>query len=182
MGRNPARLADWFREWRRPLLKFLARRHHGAGADLDDLAQEVFLRLLRYDRAEFVDQPRGYLFKIAANVAHDWANRPAERFAHDPDWLDDLLTESEPDRDLEAEERSRCVQAALLRLPPRCREVLRLHFGDGLKYEAIAAALGLTPRIVKREIVRGYAALREQLGDELIDPASSAAIRLGRKP
>src|SRR5690349_20999913 len=83
MSPNPARLANWFREWRKPLLKFLARRHRGAGADLDDLAQEVFLRLLRYDRAEVVDEPRGYLFKIAANVAHDWSKRPAERFPHD---------------------------------------------------------------------------------------------------
>ena len=35
-------------------LEFLARRRAGSAADIDDIAQEVFLRLLRYDRAELV--------------------------------------------------------------------------------------------------------------------------------
>jgi RNA polymerase sigma factor (sigma-70 family) len=181
MRRNPARLADWFRELRLPLLKYLARRHRVAGADLDDLAQEVFLRLLRYDRAEFVAEPRGYLFRIATNVAHDWSKRAVERLPHDATWLAELLTESQPDGDLEQEQRSRCVEAALLRLAPRSREILRLHFGEELKYEAIATALSITPRIVKREIVRAYATLREELDFEATDAVGRSGARLGRK-
>ncbi len=52
---------------------------HGAvsGADVNDVAQEVFLRLLRYDRAELIEYPQAYLFKMAANVANEWAIRPA---------------------------------------------------------------------------------------------------------
>jgi RNA polymerase sigma-70 factor (ECF subfamily) len=172
-------LADWFRDLRLPLLKYLARRHRVAGADLDDLAQEVFLRLLRYERAEFVAEPRGYLFRIATNVAHDWSKRAVERHPHDATWLDELLTESQPDSDLEQEQRAKNVEAALLSLPPRSREILRLHFGDGLKYEAIARALSITPRIVKREIVRAYATLREELAFEALDRVGSARTRLG---
>jgi DNA-directed RNA polymerase specialized sigma24 family protein len=63
-----SRLAEWFRELRVPLRRFIARRRGVVAADLDDVAQEVFLRLPRYDREELIADPRGYLFKVAANV------------------------------------------------------------------------------------------------------------------
>ena len=42
---------------------------------MDDAAQEVFLRLLRYDRGELVENPQAYLFKVATNVAAEWSIR-----------------------------------------------------------------------------------------------------------
>ncbi len=163
MNRDAARLADWFRELRRPLMRFLARRSRFSESDVEDLSQEVFLRMLRYGRSEIVSDPRGYLYKVAGNVMHDWTSRAAYRFAHDSAWLVDILTESQPDAHLEAEQRSRSVHAALLKLEPRAREILRLHFGESLSYEEVAQALSLSRRIVKREIARAYALLREEL-------------------
>lgn len=49
------RLVDWFQRWRTPLRRFLASRSAIRPADLDDVAQEVFLRLLRYDAARIVE-------------------------------------------------------------------------------------------------------------------------------
>ena|SRR2546427_7067363 len=57
------RLADWFRQWRSPLRKFLLRRGSVPASDLDDIAQEVFLRLMRYDRTELIEHPQAYLFQ-----------------------------------------------------------------------------------------------------------------------
>ncbi len=48
-------------------------------ADLDDVAQEVFLRLLRYETAEVVQHPQAYIFKMAANVTAEWAIRSRHR-------------------------------------------------------------------------------------------------------
>ena len=48
------RLIDWFSQWRSPLRKFLIRRNARSRADVDDISQEVFLRLLRYNQAELV--------------------------------------------------------------------------------------------------------------------------------
>jgi hypothetical protein len=52
------RLADWFRRWRVPLRKFLLGKGAIPAADLEDVAQEVFLRLMRYDRSELIEHPQ----------------------------------------------------------------------------------------------------------------------------
>jgi DNA-directed RNA polymerase specialized sigma24 family protein len=69
------RLAAWFSQWRQPLRRWLGSRRRIPAADLDDLAQDVFLRLIHYERAEIVDAPQAYLFRVAANVANEWAMR-----------------------------------------------------------------------------------------------------------
>ncbi len=47
------------------------RKGGARSGDLDDIAQEVFLRLLRYERTEQAEHPQAYLFTIASNVAAD---------------------------------------------------------------------------------------------------------------
>jgi len=132
-------------------------------ADLDDIAQEVFLRLLRYDRQELLGEPKSYIFKIAANVAYDWSTRPRQRLRHDPAWLEALQDGAEPEGEFESEQRAHHVRSALTSLAPRPREILRLHFGEGMTHDAIAENLSVTPRVVKRELIRAYAALRDSL-------------------
>jgi RNA polymerase sigma factor (sigma-70 family) len=131
--------------------------------DLDDIAQEVFLRLLRYDRGENVSDPRAYLFKIAGNVASEWSMRARQRLPHESSWLDDLIDETDIAEEMERSERYSQLYSALGSLPARVREILRLHFGEALTHEAIATRLGVTRRVVKRDIVRAYASLRSAL-------------------
>jgi len=61
-------------------------------------------------------------------------------------------------------------------LPPRTREILRMHYEGGLTHEAIAQTLGITRRIVKRDLIRAYAVLRESLGLSAV-PAARAQLR-----
>src|SRR5687768_8854034 len=91
------RLGDWFRQWRSPLRKFLLAKGAVRQADLDDVAQEVFLRLLRYERAELIEHPQAYLFKMASNVAAEWAIRARHRFPHEAKWLAELPAEEQPE-------------------------------------------------------------------------------------
>ena len=177
------RLTQWFQQFRAPLKQFLAVRRGLVEADVDDVAQEVFLRLLRYDRAELVSDPRGYLFKVAANVASEWSMRARSRLPHQPGWLDDLPGETDLPAELESAERNSELRSALRALRPRMREILRLHFEDGLTHEAIAARLGVTRRVVKRDIADAYAALRIGLsrnGTSLDQPDAQVAARLAR--
>lgn len=156
-------LADWFRDLHAPLRRFIGRRRRLASADLDDIAQEVYLRLLRYEKAELVEDPRAYLFRIASNVAAEWSMRARERMPHAECWLDDLVDDFDA---LDAADRSAReleVERAVEKLPQRAREVLQLRFGAGLGNEAIARRLGLTHRIVRRELAQAYAMLRMQL-------------------
>ena len=73
------RLSDWFRQWRLPLRRFLLRRAGVLAADVEDVGQEVFLRLMRYETAELIEHPQAYLYKVASNVATEWSMRARNR-------------------------------------------------------------------------------------------------------
>lgn len=159
------RLVEWFGKWRKPIRSWLRNRASVPPGDIDDLAQEVFLRLLRYSDDVTVDNPQGYLFRIAANVANEWRERSRVRKPHDDSWLEELQIESgeEPENAFTRSRTNEYVQAAVDRLPPRQREVLLLHVNEGLTYKQIAQQRGLTYRIVLRDLTRAYSTLRMQL-------------------
>lgn len=163
-GRD-GRLIEWFGKWRKPIRSWLRNRASVPPGDIDDLAQEVFLRLLRYSDDIAVDNPQGYLFRIAANVANEWRERSRIRKPHDDSWLEELQIESgeEPENAFARSRANEYVQAAVDRLPPRQREVLLLHVNEGLTYKQIAQQRGLTYRIVLRDLTRAYSTLRMQL-------------------
>jgi RNA polymerase sigma factor (sigma-70 family) len=163
-GRD-GRLIEWFGKWRKPIRSWLRNRASVPPGDIDDLAQEVFLRLLRYSDDIAVDNPQGYLFRIAANVANEWRERSRIRKPHDDSWLEELQIDSgdEPENAFARSRATEYVQAAVDRLPPRQREVLLLHVNEGLTYKQIAQQRGLTYRIVLRDLTRAYSTLRMQL-------------------
>ena len=156
-------LSDWFRRWRSPLRKFLVGKGAMRVADLEDISQEVFLRLLRYDSAEVVEHPQAYLQKIAANVAAEWAIRARHRFKHDPRWLDTLVSEGSVEEQLDRAVVQRDMKAALMTLTARERNILRLHFEEGHSYSEIAVHLGLTLRTVRRDFESSFHKLRGEL-------------------
>jgi RNA polymerase sigma-70 factor (ECF subfamily) len=127
------------------------------------MAQEVFLRLIRYDRSDLITHPQAYLFKIAANVSAEWAVRHSRSLPHSADWLAELVDEKDPESVLERQDTEATLLELINSLPARSREMLRLHFAEGLKYEEIAGRMGLTRRIVKRDLARAYAAVRTSM-------------------
>ncbi|MGI4829800.1 MAG: RNA polymerase sigma factor [Janthinobacterium lividum] len=153
----------------------------GPGAQVEDLAQEVFLRLYRA-----LPEFRGtamlstYLYRIVYNVAQDeWKRRrrERERFGPEPSGFEDdepgEWMENQPG-DLRSGEHNRtpeevvsdtetqaAVEAALLDLPEAERAVLVLFHSEDLSYEGIAAALGLPLNTVRTHLHRGRKRLAE---------------------
>ncbi len=162
------RLTDWFQSFRRSR-SLLRKLWCLSESDLDDVAQEVFLRLLRYDNLELIEHPQAYLLRMATNVAGEWSMRSRRRHPHDARWLDDLQAASNPERELARETAHQQLREALGSLPPRQREVLRLHFGEGLARAQIAELLGTTERSVKRDLISAYARLRMVLDTDVAE-------------
>jgi RNA polymerase sigma factor (sigma-70 family) len=162
------RVASWFERWRSPVRSWLSSRSSVPAAEIDDLAQEVFLRLLRYSDDVTVDNPQGYLFRIAANVANEWRDRARQRKPHDESWLHELQIEAseEPENAVARSLADEQIRAAVQRLPKRQREVLLLHVNEGLTYKQIAGRMNLTHRMVLRDLTRAYSQLRMQLKPE----------------
>ena len=161
------RISDWFHKWRLPLRRFLGRAGVPA-ADVEDIAQEVFLRLMRYDRTELIDSPQAYLYKVASNVAAEWSIRARNRHPHDEKWLVTLVDQRAADLPLVVMQSRQEVERALNTLSPHQREILKLFFADGLRYAEIASHLGESLRSVRREFERSYDKLRHELDPELL--------------
>lgn len=159
----PSRLASWFTQWSEPLKRWLASRRRVPPADLEDVTQEVFLRLLKYRRADVIDAPQAYLFQVAGNVANEWALRARSRHPHESRWLNELTIEDVVAADIVREQTRNHVSRALLELPPRAREILRLRYRDGLSNAEIAARLKVHPQTVKRDLLQAYSRLRLDL-------------------
>lgn len=157
------RLVEWFNEWHLPLRRFLLRRRVGTMSDVQDIAQEVFLRLLRYDRTDMIEHPQAYLYKIAMNVAAEWSTRRGWNLPQGAEWLDDLVDAVQPETVLEQQESEAELSRAVIGLPPRMQQILKLHYAEGATSEMIAKRLGLTRRMVKRDLARAYALLRDAL-------------------
>ncbi|TGQ74193.1 RNA polymerase subunit sigma, partial [Mesorhizobium sp. M8A.F.Ca.ET.207.01.1.1] len=72
---NSVRIWEQRYELRRRLLRGFFLRRGSAREDAEDLAQEVYLRLLRStgEHADAVENPEAYLFTVAANLAREHA-------------------------------------------------------------------------------------------------------------
>jgi RNA polymerase sigma-70 factor (ECF subfamily) len=163
------RLAGWFRQFRGPLRKFLIGRGTVPASDLDDVAQEVFLRLMRYDRTELIEHPQAYLYKMASNVAAEWAIRGRYLRSKEPEWLAGLAAEEPGDQSIDQASQMELqdeIERALMTLTTQQREVLKLQFYAGLSRGEIAARTGLTERSVKRALMKSYAKLRGELNTD----------------
>jgi RNA polymerase sigma factor (sigma-70 family) len=159
------RIEQWADAWHDDLVRFLARRTTTV-ADAQDLAQEVYLRLLRVDRSELVRQPRSYVFRMAANALNEWRLRARQRHMHDG-VLEDLSSDADPVDDAVVERRQAHLLTELSRLALPVRIALVMHARDGLGHKEIAKQMEVTPRMVKRYLQTGYAQLRARVPRDL---------------
>ncbi len=159
-------IAAWADEWHEDLVKFLIRRR-ATPADAQDLAQEVYLRLLRVDRQDLVRQPRSYLLCIAANLLHEWRLKARQKQPHDSADLEALPSLDDPERNAMATLRATRLNAELNQLAPPVRAALVLQLREGLSYEEIAARMNVTPRMIKRYLLAAYATLRARVPSDL---------------
>jgi RNA polymerase sigma-70 factor (ECF subfamily) len=158
-------IGGWAREYAADLHRFLSKRRF-IESDIKDVCQEVYLRLLRFERTEVIRNPMAYLFRVAANVAHDFRLRQAQWTPLEAEQLEEPATEPGPEQLLDIEYRNRRLAEMLATLPPLSRAALVLQSQEELTYEEIAARLGVTRRVVKRAIARGYALAREALAQD----------------
>ncbi|MBL8693314.1 MAG: sigma-70 family RNA polymerase sigma factor [Planctomycetes bacterium] len=126
----------------------------------EDAAQETFVKAFRrIDSFRGDSQLYTWLYRIAANVAHDaMQSRRRHRMVE----ADDLTTlepprhddPRRPDREMEREDMRRIARAAISKLPPLFRTVLVLREYEGLEYREIAEALDISVGTVMSRLFR----------------------------
>lgn len=162
------RIAGWVRKWNHGLTRFLERRVP-ARIDAQDLAQEVYLRLLRVEGFDSIAEPQAYLYRVASNVATEWRLRACHAKPHSADELESLMAEASPESAIDEAQFAAQLDAALRPLPPMVRGVLFLKLRDGLTHQEIAEQMGITVRVVRRCVTKGYVELRQRLAGDRND-------------
>lgn len=159
---NGVLLASWRQRWNRNLLRFLGRRVRVA-IDIEDLAQETYLRLLRLPDLRDVRNPEAYLIRVASHVVAEWRQRQPPGGVPEAATDDALVDEITPEFELEGQVSQQRLNETLAVLPPLMRTVLLLRVRDGYAYKDIAREIGITNRQVKRHLALAYDRLRRAL-------------------
>jgi RNA polymerase sigma-70 factor (ECF subfamily) len=144
----------------------LAYRCCGVREEAEDIAQEVFVKLLRKlgsfrGRSAF----RTWLYRITVNTARDALRSRSKALAREEP-IDAEGGGPEPDcppRDVLAAVR---IQGAVDRLPEGQREAFALVLGEGLSHREAAEALGCMEATVSWRIFQAVRRLRDSLGGE----------------
>jgi RNA polymerase sigma-70 factor (ECF subfamily) len=143
--------------------------HLGHVETAEDLASEVFIRLVR--RVQEGRGPchhlRAWLYRVAHNLAMDELRSSARR-AFQP--LDENLAAGgeEPHDAAQSSIWQEQARAALGRLTPRQRAVVVLKYLEGRPNNEIALMLDITPQGVKKLNQRALAAMRTVLENGLV--------------
>jgi RNA polymerase sigma factor (sigma-70 family) len=156
---NQSLLLEWRRRWHRSLFQFLRRRVRSS-FDVQDLAQETYLRLLRTRDLSEVRNPQAYLLQVAKHVALEWCDRQPR--GDSMVVLDDyMLVDGQlPELEVDALLSQQRLEKALASVSPMMRAVLLLRLRDERSYQEIAAELRISERQVQRYLERGYERLR----------------------
>lgn len=151
-----------WRELADRLRPFVARRLD-APADVDDVLQEVFLRLQRGADGLRDDQRFGpWVYRITRNAIVDHQRASARHPVADPAVAEDPPVDLEDD-DAAEQGLASCVAPFVAMLPSPYREALTLTELEGLTQREAAEMLGISLSGMKSRVQRGRALLRRAL-------------------
>jgi RNA polymerase sigma factor (sigma-70 family) len=148
-------------------LRAFLRKRLPQPQDAGDLAQEVYLRMLRLSNTHTIRHPEAYLYTVAGNLARE--HRVLERRrgsaidVEDAELEDELAPLSSVIGDIDTERRVKHLREVLRQLPPKCYAVVALQYWHGMSYAGIAAELGISERMVKRYLSQGLAHCRRRM-------------------
>jgi len=148
------------------LIKFLRRRMPIAD-DADDVAQETYIRMMKYEGSRDIRSPSAMLFRIAVNVANDHGRAAQARYASSHTELDNVeLVSEQPsaERALLAGQHLDLLLDVIEALPPKCKQVFLLSRASGLTYAEIAEHCGISVKMVEKQISRAMAICLEKVG------------------
>ncbi len=162
LGGDEAAFRELWQRYRDPLTRAVYRRIGNQEASVD-LVQQAFLQFHRA-RKDFDEgaKVRPWLYTIALNLARDWGRKSSRR----------TYVEYQ-DRDFPVEPRDQVVRAedvkrvreAVAGLDDRSREVIELHWFEGLSFREISQVTGDGISALKVRAHRTYEKLRNALGE-----------------
>ncbi|MEX2496240.1 MAG: RNA polymerase sigma factor [Woeseia sp.] len=142
--------------------------------DIEDVAQECYLRVQRSEKflAGTVENPRAFLFRVAANLLTDRARQQYRRDRDQnlmgrPIYVSDAedapSAQPTPECCAAAAEELDCVLKAIEKLPPKCQRALILQRFDGFSHKEIAESMRVSKSMVEKYIAQAMFQLHKSL-------------------
>ena len=162
---RPSLIERLYAEHRAALHSFFRRRIRNQ-AHAADLAQEVYLRMLRVHDPSSIRNPAVYLFTVASNLVKEQATLDQRQAGIDLDEapLEGASTSFSLDGELDLKQRVDRLEQVLGQLSPKCRAALVLRFTHDLSYRQIAAHIGVSTQMAKKYVARGLELCQRRLG------------------
>ena len=138
---------------KRFISRFLFRQQ-----DIDDVAQEAFLKAYNAELEKDIEHPKAYLFQIARNVALEGLRRKSSQIAdHIVDFDEKSITgsESSVEAAMETEEYLGAFCEAAAQLTPKCRRVFLMRKVYGFSYKEITERLGISLSTAEKHMRNG---------------------------
>lgn len=155
------------------LVNFLRRRMRTA-EDANDVAQEAYVRMMQYEGSRDIHSPSSLLFRIATNVANDFARADQSRRVQDQCSIDDHeLASHEPsaERQIAGCEDLATLLVAIRQLPQKCQQVFLLSRVKHMTYPEIARHCGISVKMVEKHISHALAVCLKKVGENDRDPS-----------
>jgi RNA polymerase sigma factor (sigma-70 family) len=137
-------------------------------ADVPDIAQEVYLRMLRVPNVDSIRSPEAYLFTVAQHVLQQHTLKGAalpsaelEKVLH----VQASGAHSDPALEVVATQCLDQLQETLEKLAPKVRAVFMLSRRDGLSFDEIGARLGCSKPMAKKYLMKALLQLRQRLDE-----------------
>lgn len=147
------------------LRPFVARRVH-AEVDVDDIVQDVFLRMQRGLGALRDEERFGpWVYQVARSAIVDHQRRAAKHLVLDPSETADVAVEIEDDDRAVERDLASYIAPFVAMLPSPYREALTLTELEGLTQKQAADMLGISLSGMKSRVQRGRQQLRSALED-----------------
>ncbi len=163
------------------LKKFLSRYLYER-QDIEDVAQETYLRAYQAEQNRDIEQPKAFLFRIARNIALTSLTRKSNQITDCIADLDDSMVidnEATVENEVEARQNLGIYCEAVAALPAQCRRVFLLRKIHGLSHKEIAERMGLSVSSVEKHLLKGVLRCRAFVRDY---EQGSHSARSGRTP
>ena len=152
---------------RTPLRRYFEK--HGVPRDeIDDLVQDVFVRLAGHASLDSTEHLDAYVFKSASNLLYDRYRRSRARGAGLHDTYDEEVHGADlstigPDRLVVATQSIEQLVAALQELPERTRAAFVLYHLECLSHQEIQRRLGMAISTIEKHMARANAHLLKRM-------------------
>jgi RNA polymerase sigma-70 factor (ECF subfamily) len=146
-----------FLEHQSAIKRFLSRFLSGFH-DIEDLAQETYLRAFKAEQNQEVRSPKAFLFRIAKNIALNELSRKSRLLT---DYIEDSVSsdvigvEASPEQRAAEQQKLAVFCQAVAVLPAQCRRAFLLRKVYGLSHKEIAAELNISVSTVEKHVAQG---------------------------